>query len=98
MMMINIKMMIKNIMINTKFLVLNISTAFIDFLHNITFIYIAKIIIYLIITRIFVHILIEVPFIIDIYIFIIFAGISIEYYSTNKYIIKFKLRKFCALV
>jgi hypothetical protein len=85
-------------MINIKLLWVNFYTALIDFFRNITFIYLVKIIAYLIITRIIIHILIEVPYIIDLYIFIIFAGISIEYYSAKKKILKYKIIKFFALI
>jgi hypothetical protein len=92
-MMINYRIMIK-----IKLLWINFYTALIDFFRNITFIYLVKIIAYLIITRIIVHILIEVPFILNLYIFIIFAGISIEYYNANKTILKYKIIKFFALI
>src|ERR1700710_497990 len=92
-------MMIKyRIMINIKLLWLNFYRALFDFFRNITFIYLVKIITYLIITRIIVHVLIEVPFILDVYIFIIFAGVSIEYYSANKKIYNYKIIKFFALI
>jgi len=62
----------------------NVCKGIYDFWLNISFLYIVKIITYLFITRIFVHILIEAPLVIDIYISILFTGVSIEYLYKNK--------------